>query len=913
MPKTPRRKQQAKKRKQHKNFFCFVCSKPVLDESSFQCDGGCEGWAHSECLRVTQEEYEQVNNEELLVDAYSCEVSLVLLQGRTKRSSPSIPRKTPFISRREPQLRTPSREGTGHRSWESRRERERLEDFVPSSPTSPLPSSDSSSISRTENAISVAQELAFARSFTEGIPGRKGVSWSEGGRLQAVQNIVEVALAVRLTGAHGDATILRMATMCGEILAGNVLRAIREKRIDTLFKRKLRFDSFKRSEHYSKFQLFCYEPEVSRHQTGSYPVRVGFKKYLPRFTLSVGRGETAQKYLDENPSCLFTRKIIAAAIPIDVQPPGAQDIQRNACPWHSNFRRLVQSLNNKLDPADKLDKSVTGLLKQHVCGQDSDALKWKDGCVSRKCKVCPVSPLRTLKAKLTRAQLDARVPTMQWAYSDVSYTDKKSGELIDKRKQCLVPSTPTLSEALALLTNQVKSMLFHVKVTVAQWAAMKNLREQLLPGSGHWLVVVDYQRNLLLEYGEETTGRVFGGSQEQATLYPVVAETRLENGTLFRVGLCFMSGDTIHDFHGVHHFDKLTIAYIRETLGMTCSGYIRFSDGCKAQFKSRRAVIDLERLAAELGLDFVSFHFFASHEGKNLSDQLGSIMKAAYFRIRLEMLASDQFATEVLSALVACSLMGKRLEVASERRKGYQHIHLQYVDVIDHVREDVVTNRAPLSHIMQKHMMLMFRPRSGPWAGKMRLMTAQYTCSVCQTCRQGDFSKCAITNWTSEPLCLDALAAEDDAGSDEEEVEVASSEELSDVDAAGSQSGESDAESDPEAVDPPFSDEEEEGTLPGTYVWAKSRQGAWGVHARPARVCTLKDVSNEQDRAALEKMGEKIKNPVIVAWLGHWDGWFAAVPLNNTRPLGTSPQDKRWAARTSNLQETYNSAIAEVS
>ena len=51
------------------------------------------------------------------------------------------------------------------------------------------------------------------------------------------------------------------------------------------------------------------------------------------------------------------------------------------------------------------------------------------------------------------------------------------------------------------------------------------------------------------------------------------------------------------------------------------------SDGCSGQFKSRHSVADLMNSCTKFELTQVGFHYYASHEGKNTSDVLGSIVK----------------------------------------------------------------------------------------------------------------------------------------------------------------------------------------------------------------------------------------------------------------------------------------------
>ena len=56
------------------------------------------------------------------------------------------------------------------------------------------------------------------------------------------------------------------------------------------------------------------------------------------------------------------------------------------------------------------------------------------------------------------------------------------------------------------------------------------------------------------------------------------------------------------------------------------------TDGCAVQFKSRHCVADLMNVCRIYDLEQAAFHYFASHEGKNTSDTIGSIVKSAVKR-----------------------------------------------------------------------------------------------------------------------------------------------------------------------------------------------------------------------------------------------------------------------------------------
>jgi hypothetical protein len=91
--------------------------------------------------------------------------------------------------------------------------------------------------------------------------------------------------------------------------------------------------------------------------------------------------------------------------------------------------------------------------------------------------------------------------------------------------------------------------------------------------------------------------------------------------------------DMKHGHEQIVDFEKLMFEILARE-GIHPKNWTRWSDNCYGQYKSCFVVFDLLNCqkAISPNLEQVTYNFFESNEGKNLSDTLGSIGKAAFRR-----------------------------------------------------------------------------------------------------------------------------------------------------------------------------------------------------------------------------------------------------------------------------------------
>ena len=162
-------------------------------------------------------------------------------------------------------------------------------------------------------------------------------------------------------------------------------------------------------------------------------------------------------------------------------------------------------------------------------------------------------------------------------------------------------------------------------------------------------------------YQENPTSLAYSPNKLSVAMYLGCVEYKDSDGNIKKGAITFLSEDKEHSHQQVAAFEKRMFEIIREKISHPIRNWIRFSDGCGAQFKSGYAVADLFRTKESFNLENVCFNFFESHEGKNTSDSIGSIVKCAFLR---GMLKSDQGKENIDDIL---SIMKSELKPSTEK------------------------------------------------------------------------------------------------------------------------------------------------------------------------------------------------------------------------------------------------------
>ena len=115
-------------------------------------------------------------------------------------------------------------------------------------------------------------------------------------------------------------------------------------------------------------------------------------------------------------------------------------------------------------------------------------------------------------------------------------------------------------------------------------------------------------------------------------MYPICVEFKNEDESISKGAITFLSDDKDHSNQQVQKFEERMFHIVRDKLQRPISNWARFRDGCGAQFKSGFTAADLFNALDIQNLKSASFNFFEPHEGKSISDSIGSIVKCAFVR-----------------------------------------------------------------------------------------------------------------------------------------------------------------------------------------------------------------------------------------------------------------------------------------
>ena len=256
----------------------------------------------------------------------------------------------------------------------------------------------------------------------------------------------------------------------------------------------------------------------------------------------------------------------------------------------------------------------------------------------------------------------------------------------------------------------------------------------------------DYQMNITMVYAENPTSVIYAGNKVVFALYPICIEYHDEDGVFKKGALAFLSEDRQHDHQQVQ--EKAIFQVIRERIREDIIYWICFSDGCTARLKSGHTVADLMDAPMLLfALQQACFNFFASHEGKNLSDTIGSIAKAALKRGILK-----DTELEVRTVEHAIEVITENLR---EKTKAFEFVLVQPFPAFE---RNPHRKELAISRINQLHSMLVVSDN---------LYVREISCTSCTSSTICADCKLEVFATSDDVVCLDAdTSTSEDADKD---------------------------------------------------------------------------------------------------------------------------------------------------
>ena len=276
------------------------------------------------------------------------------------------------------------------------------------------------------------------------------------------------------------------------------------------------------------------------------------------------------------------------------------------CEYHQNVKLLLASL-----PGPKLDHK--SLMAKLVCNIS------ERNCMIQRCEKCPGSS--NLREHLQSVFLersideDDELTFKQWTHTD--------GTRIITRQELAC-------DLLEEIVLQINSLTSHSFIARAQAAYLSEKKESLSPDTA--IVLLDFAENYSFVVQDAVQGYYWDNSQ--ATLHPLVAYYRKEDGSLGTISFCVVSDCLKHDATAVYAFISVIIAHLKKLIpGLSLVKY--FSDRAASQYKNCKNFLNLCHHEEDFAVK-AEWHFFATSHGKSPCDGIDGTIKRLVARASLQ-------------------------------------------------------------------------------------------------------------------------------------------------------------------------------------------------------------------------------------------------------------------------------------
>ena len=369
------------------------------------------------------------------------------------------------------------------------------------------------------------------------------------------------------------------------------------------------------------------------------------------------------------------------------------------------------------------------------------------------------------------------------------------------------------------------------------------------------ITVEDYQQNMEIVYGEMPTSTAYSGNKLTVVMFLLIFEYLDDNGNLCKAAYVFMLDDKKHDHQQVRAFEKKACELFRRDTGKTIKHWYRFTDRCGSQFLSQ--FVNGDMTTAKEDLTHLGFHYFEAHEGKNVSDAVGSIAKCAYMRA-----VSRGEVEGISSAKEAVNIINKNLKGKSPK---FQFFKAVLFGSIERIAADE-RKGLEFDGIMATHSIVLRDDG---------LIADQLSCLVC----------------TPAKLCNSCL--EKDLVVEIEE-EDALDEEIHEPLIDDGDIGQTDEEPDEDDTDDVAFNR-------GQIVWAK-----YGSKSYPAKIVGKEDVSEKYQKQLFSVNSDGF---TVVHW--HGENSYSRIKVSKIQILRESREDSKLADQPDILLK-YNMALADL-
>lgn len=190
--------------------------------------------------------------------------------------------------------------------------------------------------------------------------------------------------------------------------------------------------------------------------------------------------------------------------------------------------------------------------------------------------------------------------------------------------------------------TQLQSYQRHDFIAKMQASYFQTTKQRLK--TGEVLVAMDFAENYSCIIQDEAQS--FHWNNLMVTLHPFIIYYPDGHGdeNIKHKNFVIISENNNHDTVSVHLYQKHLIAYLKENIP-DIKKIIYFSDGCAAQYKSRKNFINLCHHMEDFGIEADSWNFFATSHGKGPCDGLGGTIKRLATKASLQRPFDNQILT----------------------------------------------------------------------------------------------------------------------------------------------------------------------------------------------------------------------------------------------------------------------------
>ena len=194
---------------------------------------------------------------------------------------------------------------------------------------------------------------------------------------------------------------------------------------------------------------------------------------------------------------------------------------------------------------------------------------------------------------------------------------------------------------------------------------------------------------------------------------------------------------------------------IREQLpGREILHWQRWTDGCGSQFRSRFVNVHLKKARETFELESSSFCYFEAHEGKNVSDTIGSIIKCAFTK---EM---NTFNEGIESAHDVVKLV---TEGRKERTEKFEFFIIEEFGSTERIPAKE-RPAIPLPGIQKTHYLYVFDDTLYAKELGCTVCTVDSVCESCRTSKPVEESLLASCTGNESEVEFDDVHDDEDAG-----------------------------------------------------------------------------------------------------------------------------------------------------